>query len=64
VAGEAELPLSARLGAIEGLGRTASEQAETLLAEIGANQDHDEELRKAAWRARRRSQRLRARGGV
>jgi ParB family chromosome partitioning protein len=51
-----------RLGAIEGLGVMAAEPAEKVLVEIGATKDDDKEIRKAAWRALRRSKRARKRG--
>jgi ParB family chromosome partitioning protein len=53
---------AARYGAVEGLGVMATEQAEGILAEIGKNKDDEKDLRKAAWRALRRSKRARARG--
>jgi ParB family chromosome partitioning protein len=53
------LPEAARLGAIEGLALLGQEAAEEELAKLGKNETEDEELRKAAWRARRRSKRLR-----
>jgi ParB family chromosome partitioning protein len=49
----------ARLGAIEGLGVMAAEPAEEVLVEIGTAKDDDKEIRKAAWRALRRSKRAR-----
>jgi ParB family chromosome partitioning protein len=52
---------SARLGAVEGLGFMADEAAEKVLAEIGAAQGDDEDVRKAAWKALRRSKRRRMR---
>lgn len=58
-----KLPEAARLGALEGLACMASEQAEALLAAFASktHQDQDDEdLRKAAWRALRRSKRARA----
>src|SRR5262249_32657434 len=54
-----KLPEATRLGAIEGLAKLASEDADTKLAAIGGNEKEDEELRKAAWRALRRSKRAR-----
>ncbi len=48
-----------RLGAIEGLGRLAVEASEAVLVAIGSDKADDEDLRRAAWRARRRSRRLR-----
>jgi ParB family chromosome partitioning protein len=51
-----------RLGAVEGLGVMAAETAEAVLVEIGTAKDDDKEIRKAAWRALRRSKRARKRG--
>ena len=51
-----------RLGAVEGLGVMAAETAEAVLVEIGTAKDDDKEVRKAAWRALRRSKRARKRG--
>ena len=51
-----------RLGAVEGLGVMAAEPAEAVLVEIGTAKDDDKEIRKAAWRALRRSKRARKRG--
>ena len=48
-----------RLGAIEGLGRMADEAAEKVLVEVGTTKDDDKDVRKAAWRALRRSKRAR-----
>jgi len=59
IATNRELAGLVRLGAIEALGRLATEPAEAKLRDIGANEKEDEELRKAAWRARRRSIRAR-----
>jgi ParB family chromosome partitioning protein len=53
---------AARLGAVEGLGVMAAETAEKVLVEIGTAKDDDKEIRKAAWRALRRSKRARKRG--
>jgi ParB family chromosome partitioning protein len=53
---------AARLGAVEGLGVMATVGAEKVLAEIGGAKDDEKELRKAAWRALRRSKRARKRG--
>jgi ParB family chromosome partitioning protein len=55
---------SARFGAVEGLGVMALEPAEAVLVEIGTAKDDDKELRKAAWRALRRSKRARKRGAT
>ena len=49
----------ARLGAIEGLGVMADEAAEKVLVEVGTAKDDDKDVRKAAWRALRRSKRAR-----
>ena len=49
----------ARLGAIEGLGFMADEGAEKVLVDIGTADGDDEDVRKAAWRALRRSKRRR-----
>jgi ParB family chromosome partitioning protein len=49
----------ARLGAVEGLGVMAAEPAEAVLLEIGRAADDDEDVRKAAWKAFRRSKRAR-----
>ncbi len=49
----------ARLGAIEGLGFMADEGAEQVLVDIGTADGDDEDVRKAAWRALRRSKRRR-----
>lgn len=43
-----------RQGAIDALGTIILPEVPDLLANFGANEDHDEMLRKAAWRARRR----------
>lgn len=59
VASDHSLPEAARLGAIEGLACLGQEAAEDELAKLGKNDKEEEELRKAAWRARRRSKRLR-----
>lgn len=70
VAGKAVSPLAAvakdrkateatRLGAIEGLGVMADEAAEKILVEVGTTKDDDKDVRKAAWRALRRSKRAR-----
>lgn len=54
----------ARLGAIEGLGFMADESAEGVLVEIGTSDTDDEDVRKAAWRALRRSKRRRKKQAV
>lgn len=55
---------AARYGAVEGLGVMAIEPAEAVLVEIGTSKDEDKELKKAAWRALRRSKRARKRGAA
>ena len=64
VARDRKAPEAARFGAVEGLGVMAAEPAEAILVEIGTAKDDDKELRKAAWRALRRSKRARKRGAV
>ena len=64
VAKDRTAPEAARFGAVEGLGVMATEPAEKVLVEIGTAKDDEKELRKAAWRALRRSKRARARGAV
>ena len=59
VAKDRKTPEAARLGAIEGLGVMAAEAAEKVLAVVGAAEGDDEDVRKAAWRALRRSKRAR-----
>jgi ParB family chromosome partitioning protein len=59
VAENRRLPEATRLGAIEGLAKVASEPAEGRLVLLGQVQGEEEELRKAAWRALRRSRRAR-----
>ncbi len=59
IAQNPNLPEAARLGAIEALARLGQEPAEDLLASIGKNENEEDDFRKAAWRARRRSQRRR-----
>jgi ParB family chromosome partitioning protein len=48
-----------RMGAIEGLGKMGLERAESHLQLLSQPQEDDEDIRKAAFRALRRSQRLR-----
>ncbi|WP_169976936.1 HEAT repeat domain-containing protein [Tautonia rosea] len=55
------LPDTARLGAVEALANFANEAAEEPLRTVGLDDANDETLRKAAWRALRRSKRLRDR---
>lgn len=59
VAKDKKAPEPARLGAIEGLGVMADEAAEKVLVEVGTAKDDDKDVRKAAWRALRRSKRAR-----
>jgi ParB family chromosome partitioning protein len=59
VAKDKKAPEAARLGAIEGLGVMADEAAEKVLVEVGTAKDDDKDVRKAAWRALRRSKRAR-----
>jgi ParB family chromosome partitioning protein len=59
VASDGKQTEAVRLGAIEGLARLADEEAEKRLAELGREEKLDEDLRKAAWRGLRRSQRAR-----
>jgi ParB family chromosome partitioning protein len=58
-----KFPEATRLGAIEGLAQLAREDAEAKLRQIGQTKGEEEELRKAAWRGVRRSQRARRRLG-
>jgi ParB family chromosome partitioning protein len=60
VAKDRKRPEAARLGAIEGLAVMATETAERVLVEVGTADGDDEDVRKAAWRALRRSKRARA----
>jgi ParB family chromosome partitioning protein len=64
VAKDRKAPDTVRHGAVEGLGVMAVENAEAVLVEIGTAKDDDKELRKAAWRALRRSKRARKRGAA
>lgn len=59
------LPEAVRMGALEGLGRIGTAEAEAPLIALGKSTDEDEGLRKAAWRALRRARRARksAQGG-
>jgi ParB family chromosome partitioning protein len=61
VAADRKLPEATRLGAMEGLALLARETAEERLKRIGLAKGEEEELRKAAWRALRRSKRARQR---
>jgi len=64
VAKDRKKPEAARLGAIEGLGVMAAPPAEAVLAEVGAGDGDGDDVRKAAWRALRRSKRARHVGGA
>ncbi len=64
VAEDRSLPETTRLGAVEGLAAMARGSAEEVLRRIASDAEVDEELRKAAWRAIRRSGRLRRKAGV
>ena len=59
VAKDRKQPEPARLGAVEALGVMATEPAEKALAELGSTDGDDEDVRKAAWKALRRSKRKR-----
>ena len=59
VANNTSLPEEVRIGAVEGLAATASEEAELELERVGKTLTNPEELRKAAWRGLRRSKRAR-----
>jgi ParB family chromosome partitioning protein len=63
-ASDKSLPETTRLGAVEALAKLGREEAEARLVELGQDQENDEELRKAAWRGRRRSQRAREKAGA
>ncbi|OWK47383.1 HEAT repeat domain-containing protein [Fimbriiglobus ruber] len=60
IANDRKKPEATRLGAIEGLGVMAAEPAEAVLVQVGKADGDDEDVRKAAWRALRRSKRARA----
>jgi ParB family chromosome partitioning protein len=60
VAANGKLPEGTRLGAIEALARMAREPAEEQLRRVGSADKELKNIRKAAWRALRRSKRLRA----
>jgi len=60
LAADGALEDDARLGAIEALAKMASEPAEDAIRATATDEATDEELRKAAWRALRRSKRARA----
>ncbi|WP_442509912.1 HEAT repeat domain-containing protein [Novipirellula sp. SH528] len=57
VATSAELAETARLGAIEGLAKMGSLDANSRLVEVAKDESNSEELRKAAWRGLRRAKR-------
>ena len=56
------LPDPDRLGALEALATLGLEAAEAPIRAVGLAEEEEEELRKAAWRALRRSKRTRAEG--
>ncbi|MFY0538458.1 HEAT repeat domain-containing protein [Nannocystis pusilla] len=51
---------TARLGLVEALGQIGDDAAFEALRKVGADEQEDEELRKAAWRALRRAKRIKA----
>jgi len=57
VANDANLADGTRLGAIEGLAKIANPNADRELVNLGKSENSNEDLRKAAWRGLRRSQR-------
>lgn len=59
VARDRKQPEPARLGAVEALGVMADPAAEAVLVGIGTTDGDDEDVRKAAWKALRRSKRKR-----
>lgn len=59
VAQDRSLPVPTRMGAVEGLGKLAQEGAEDRIVALAQSGDEDEEVRKCAWRALRRSRRAR-----
>jgi ParB family chromosome partitioning protein len=61
VLGDRKLPETTRLGAIEALGRVATDGAFEALRALASSADEDEELRKAAYRAIRRGRRYQER---
>ena len=61
VAADQSLPDASRLGVLEGLASLSTEAAEEHLRRLGLDDRNDEELRKSAWRALRRSKRARSR---
>ena len=63
VATNGKLQLAARMGAVEGLALIANKAAEKTLASVGNEEANEEELRKAAWRALRRSKRRQVKNG-
>jgi ParB family chromosome partitioning protein len=60
VAADCAVAEVARFGAVDALGQLATPAAETHLQTIGKSDAEPTELRKAAWRALRRSRRARA----
>ncbi len=59
IADDHALPMTARLGALEGLASLATEDAEGRLLTVARRESEEEDLRKAAWRGLRRSRRAR-----
>ena len=57
VAEDPKLDIVARLGAVEGLAKIGGSAVEKSLLAIGKNEKFEEALRKAAWKALRRSKR-------
>jgi ParB family chromosome partitioning protein len=57
VAADNKLDLTSRLGAIEGLAKLATKDADESLVAIGKDESVDEILRKASWKGLRRSKR-------
>ncbi|MEJ2610108.1 MAG: HEAT repeat domain-containing protein [Candidatus Thiodiazotropha sp.] len=58
VATDNKLDLLSRLGAIEGLAKLATKDADQSLIDIGKDESVDEVLRKASWKGLRRSKRI------
>ena len=57
VAEDSKLDIVARLGAVEGLAKIGGSAVEKSLLAIGKNEKFEEDLRKAAWKALRRTKR-------
>lgn len=60
-AADGALPEATRLGALEALARIATPPAEEAIVAVAKDEQEDDALRRAAWRARRRAIRARAR---